>query len=158
MEMTYFVAAPATPEVLTQWDAITAFFLPLLMSLILQCKWQQQTKALFSFVAMLAVSGVSAWLQGRLDPTHFTSSVFFIMTGAIGSYKALWQPTGIAGAIETVTSLPSKQEIKRDLIKNTFGDVIDDLAAKGRIVTTLPDDPAPKSRKARKQNTNGPKV
>jgi hypothetical protein len=59
-----------------------------------------------SFVLMLAVAAVSAKLQGRLNPSDFTATVFFIMTTAITSFKSLWQPTGIAGQIEESTTLP----------------------------------------------------
>jgi hypothetical protein len=89
----------------TQYEIITGFFLPLLLSLILQRHWSTSTKSYVSFGVVLLASFGTAYFQGRVQPDALIATFFTVLTTTIASFKALWQPTGIAQNIETKTTI-----------------------------------------------------
>jgi len=92
-------------ELATQYEIVAGFFLPPLLSVILQRRWSRATKSYVSFLAVLVTAAGAAYFQNRLDGGDWLHSLFTVLTATIVCFKALWQPTGIAGSIEAKTSL-----------------------------------------------------
>lgn len=93
------------PDLISSYDIVTGFFLPHLTAFILQSHWSTARKSVVSFVVMLLVALGSAWIQGRLQGQPFLFSMLTVCGIAIGSFKALWQPTGIAQQVESATTI-----------------------------------------------------
>lgn len=87
-----------------QWAVIVGFFLPLLLSVILQAKWSTALKSVVSFAVVMAATAITAWVEGKVDSANLLSTFFYVLTATIASFKALWQPTGVAQALEKATS------------------------------------------------------
>jgi hypothetical protein len=93
------------PQLLSMYEVITGFFLPPLISVILQRHWSTAAKAWVSFGLVLLVSLGTCYFKGQLTPENYLLSAFTVLTATITSFKALWQPTGLAQTIETKTTI-----------------------------------------------------
>lgn len=89
---------------LTQWSAIVAFFVPIVMSLLLQTSWSKELKAVLFFAVSLIAAGGTAYFQGDLTGKRWLDSALVIVPAAAAFYHGLWKPT-IAPIIEEATNL-----------------------------------------------------
>lgn len=95
----------SNPELLSQWGVIVGFALPLLLSVILQSHWRTEIKAWVSFGAVLIASAVTAYFEGKFQSGNWLGTFFTVLVATITSFKALWQPTGMAQSIEEKTDI-----------------------------------------------------
>lgn len=86
-----------------QVAVVVGFFLPLLLSVVIQSKWPEWLRALAS-VAGYAVAGLAvAWSAGTLTgQTFWQASITALTLGVVG-YQGVWKPTNIAPAIRMKT-------------------------------------------------------
>ena len=92
------------PELPSQYAIVVGFFLPVIISVILQRGWSTPTKTYVAFDVVLAASLGTAYFEGKVDKANLLTTFFYVLTATITSFKAFWQPTNIAQNIETVTS------------------------------------------------------
>ena len=86
------------------WAAVAGWFVPLLISAIVQTGWDSRAKSLAAFAVCVGVAAVTAWLAGQLTLEDLVTSGLIVVVTAKTSYEALWKPTGVAPAIERATS------------------------------------------------------
>jgi hypothetical protein len=90
-----------------QWQIIIGFFLPLLLSLIIQSGFSRPVQAILAFIVSLVVTSVTMLIRGDLDAfdaTNYSAAVLSVFGFSIVFYQGWWKPTGIAPAIEERTS------------------------------------------------------
>lgn len=89
---------------LTQWSAIVAFFIPLIVAFLNQQKWTAQAKAVVFFVVAVVAAGMTAYLQGDLTGKRWLDSALIIVAAGAAFYHGFWKPIGTAPKIEKATS------------------------------------------------------
>lgn len=89
---------------LQQWSLIVAFFVPPVVALINQKKWDSKVKAVVFFGVSLLAAGGTAYFQGDLTGKRFLDAALVIVAAAAAYYHGLWKPTEVAPAIEEATS------------------------------------------------------
>jgi len=90
---------------LTMWSLLVGFLSPLLISVVQQPKWTQQTRAFVTFVSSLILGAGTAYFQGDLDDAQSTvSAILIVLVSGMTTYRNLWKTTGIAPKIEAKTS------------------------------------------------------
>jgi uncharacterized membrane protein YgdD (TMEM256/DUF423 family) len=92
------------------YAAVIAFFLPLLMSVIIQTGWDKRIQAILLFVAVLIVSVGTLFFTGQLEGRSLISSILLTFVTAIAAYHGLWKPTQVAPAIESATNFGSSPD------------------------------------------------
>lgn len=81
--------------------AVAAFFLPLAIDVILKANWSSRVKAIVAFLCYVVVAIGTVYFDGRWSPENAVGTVLLILLIAIGSYKAMWQPTGASGWVKS---------------------------------------------------------
>lgn len=89
------------------WNLIVGFFLPLVMSVLIQTKWPKWLQAVTLFVVSLIIAGIGQSLTGGLEGLSWLSSALVILVTAIATYHGLWKPTNVAPALESATNFGS---------------------------------------------------
>lgn len=89
---------------LTQWSAIVAFFVPLVVALLNQEKWSPQIKAAVFFVVSIVAAGGTAYFQGDLTGKRWLDSALIVVAAGAAYYHGFWKPTAVAPTIEKSTS------------------------------------------------------
>lgn len=89
---------------LTQWSAIVAFFVPLVVALLNQQKWSSQMKAIVFFVVAIIAAAGTAYFQGDLTGKRWLDSALIVVPAAAAFYHGWWKPNGVAPEIEEATS------------------------------------------------------
>lgn len=93
-------------EPLMLWSTIVGFGLPPVLAVVMQAGWRSEIKGVIAFAACLVAASGTVWLQGDLESgTDLTTSFLLVFTGAIGTYRLYWRPSGIAPAIERATDV-----------------------------------------------------
>jgi uncharacterized membrane protein YfcA len=92
---------------LEMWAAIVGFLLPPVMAILQQTKFDTALKAILAFIACLAVSVPTVYLQGSGDFTweRWSTALLTILTTAMATYHGFWKPTNVAPTIEKATNL-----------------------------------------------------
>ena len=90
------------------WAIIEGFVLPLVISIILRENWGEGTKAVGAFLVCAAFAVGSTYVAGQLDLGNpdfpkLLGNILTVLVVALASYKGLWKPTGVAGAISEKT-------------------------------------------------------
>jgi len=86
------------------WAAIVAFFLPLVIALVVQSNWSSRIKSLVAFGAAMVVGVVTAWLNGQFEGVDVVRAILIAFVVSISAYQALWKPTGTSPRIEAATT------------------------------------------------------
>lgn len=89
------------------YAAIIGFFLPLIMSVIIQMGWSKQLQAVLLFTVVVLVSLGTLYFTGQLEGKTLISNVLYTFVTAIAAYHGLWKPSQVAPAIESVTNVSS---------------------------------------------------
>jgi VIT1/CCC1 family predicted Fe2+/Mn2+ transporter len=92
------------------YAAIIGFFLPLVMSVIIQTGWDKRAQAVLLFVVVLIVSVGTLYFTGQLEGRSLVSSVLLTFVTSIAAYHGLWKPTQVAPAIESATNFSSSPD------------------------------------------------
>lgn len=90
---------------LTQWAAIVAFFVPLVVAFLNQTSWSAQMKAIVFFVVSIVAAGGTAYFQGDLTGKRWLDAALVIVAAGAAFYHGFWKPVGVAPEIEKSTSL-----------------------------------------------------
>ena len=91
---------------LQKWEIITAFLLPLILSFVMQQGWSDALKSLAMFFVSMGVTLMQMYLRGELTNwTDPVSTVLLVVAMTIAFYKGFWKPTGVAGKIESATTI-----------------------------------------------------
>lgn len=86
------------------WSLVVGFLLPILIAVIQQEAWASWLRSVVMFVVCLIAAAGTVYFQGRFDVQDYITSALLIVVTAIGTYKGIWQPTGIAPVLEHVTT------------------------------------------------------
>jgi VIT1/CCC1 family predicted Fe2+/Mn2+ transporter len=89
---------------LTQWSALIAFFVPLVVALLNQEKWSAQIKAVLFFAVSIVAAAGTAYFQGDLTGKRWLDSALVVVAAGAAFYHGWWKPVGIAPQIESATS------------------------------------------------------
>ena len=84
--------------------AMGALVVPPIIAIINQRRWPSQVKGLVALAVCLLYALAVVWIRGGVDLQHWRNSALVIGAAAFAMYKLWWQPSGIAPAIEAVTS------------------------------------------------------
>ena len=90
---------------LLMYAALVGFFLPPVLSIVIQTGWSQRVKAAVAFVACLIAGAGTAYLEADLDGRTWVSASLIVLTTGLTTYRNFWKPTGISPAIEARTNL-----------------------------------------------------
>lgn len=91
---------------LQQWSLIVAFFVPPVVALVNQQKWDSRLKAVVFFAVSLVAAAGTAYFQGDLTGKRFLDAALVIVAAGAAYYHGLWKPTQVAPTIEKATSVP----------------------------------------------------
>ena len=85
---------------------IIGFLLPLLVAVFQQPRWSDPIRAAVALLVSLLAGAGTAYFAGDLGlrPETLVTDTLIIFVAAIAAYRGWWKPTGIAPAIEKVTS------------------------------------------------------
>jgi len=92
---------------LAMWALIVGFFLPVVISIIVQTSWTTALKASVAFVVCLIAGAGTAYFAGDLDGKDWITASLMIMVTALTTYSQFWKKTGIAPKLESATSASS---------------------------------------------------
>lgn len=97
------------------WALLAGVLTPLLTSLVQQPKWSRRTRVIVSVIVSAAIGLLTLLANGSLNdgPQTALSAVTLVIVAASASYKTIWEPMGVAPAIESATS-PSPSLHRRD--------------------------------------------
>lgn len=86
--------------------AIVGLLLPMVVAAVIQPEWSDAIRSIVTFLICIVATVVTSLLGGDLGAPGFEWVTWFggIYTVAMASYRGLYKPTGIAGAIEAATS------------------------------------------------------
>ncbi len=96
---------------LAMWSLILGFFVPPVVAVIQQPRWNDGLRAVVTFVFSILVALGSLvfddtlGFHAALDAENWISATLLVLVTAISTYKGLWQKTGIAPAIESSTTV-----------------------------------------------------
>lgn len=94
-------------ETIQYWELITAFLLPLVLSLVMQKNWTSATKAVVMFLFSALIVMGQLYIRDELNNWEDPVSVVLrVVAFTIAFYQGLWKPTGVAPKIEDATSAP----------------------------------------------------
>jgi hypothetical protein len=85
------------------WALAVGFFSPPVISIIQQSRWTERTQSLVAFAFYLVVAAVTAWVSGLFNLGDYVRLALLVFLTGAASYTALWKPTGVSPAIESVT-------------------------------------------------------
>lgn len=89
---------------LEMWALVVGFFLPPLLSVVLQAGWSAAMQSVVAFLACVVAGAGTAYFQGDLTGRRWVEAGLVILVTTIATYKGLWKPTRVAPLIEARTS------------------------------------------------------
>lgn len=96
---------PSTMSNAAMWAGLVGFFLPLIVSVVVQQRWSDMQKATATFCCCIVAAAGTAWFNGMLDVSDIARCFLIVFTLAIATYYGFWKPTGVAPRIESATSI-----------------------------------------------------
>ena len=82
------------------YQAIVAFFLPVIISTIIKPTWGENVKYWVSFLIVFIAAMVEVWFSGEFVLTNIPITMLKTLALVTGSYLIFWRPSGIAKAIQ----------------------------------------------------------
>jgi|SRR6188768_2337766 hypothetical protein len=93
------------PTNMIMWSALVGFFLPLAIEVPKRQRWPSWAKGLFAFACCLLAAAGTAFFSGTLQNFRdIATAALFVTFTALGSYRLLWKPSGIANGINDTTN------------------------------------------------------
>lgn len=89
---------------LAMWTLLVGTLLPPVIAVVQQPQWSSRVRSLVSVATCLVAGGGTAWLGGALSGTSLVTTVLTVLVTALATYTGFWKPSGIAAAVEGVTS------------------------------------------------------
>lgn len=96
----------ATPE---QWAVVTGFFIPPLMSVIVQSHWSKEFKTIAAFFICVGATFGQLYFENRLNFQQLLPTLINVLVTSIASFHGFWKPLGIQ-KLEKITDLPTGSE------------------------------------------------
>lgn len=91
------------------WQLIIGALVPPVIAVVQRPKFPGWARVAIMLVIAVVASVVVLAVQSDLDFHNWSRTVGLVIVGAIAAYHGIWQPSGIAPAIEAATSpTPSK--------------------------------------------------
>jgi hypothetical protein len=87
------------------WVLVVGFFLPIVLSVVIQTGWPKWVQSVLLFVMSVVVAAGTLYFAGQLDFSNWVSSTLVILVTAIATYHGLWKPTSVSSAIEQRTNI-----------------------------------------------------
>lgn len=85
--------------------AIGGTLVPFLISIVTQAPWSPKLKGAVAFLVCLGIGALLAAFHGTLTLAHWRDSAIAVTAAAILMYRQLWQPSGLAPAVEQATTV-----------------------------------------------------
>lgn len=92
---------------LEMWTLVVGFFLPLVLSVIIQTGWDPRLQSIVAFVVAALIAAGTLALKGDLTGRSWVSASLIILVTAIATYHGFWKPTNVAPSIESRTNFGS---------------------------------------------------
>ncbi len=87
----------------------------MVIAFVQQPRWPEWFRAVVTLVSCLALGAGTAYFEGTLDFKDWVGSSLTILVAALTTYQNFWKKTGVAPAVEKVTSLePLRQKAATD--------------------------------------------
>lgn len=86
------------------WALIVGFLSPAAIALVNRPTWSSFARTSVMVATSTAVGLGTSYFAGDFAGHNIVTNALIAATGAIASYKGIFQPTGIAAAIERLTS------------------------------------------------------
>lgn len=83
---------------------IGSALMPPLIAVVNQPRFPAAVKGLVALLACLVAALVIQWVRGPIDLHTWRNTAVVVTLSALTLYRVWWQPSGIAPAIEAVTS------------------------------------------------------
>lgn len=90
---------------LAMWALLVGFFLPVVLSVLVQTGWDSRVKAFVAFVVCALAGAGTAYFEGDLTGREWVSASLVVLVTALTTYRNFWKPTGISDGIEKRTNL-----------------------------------------------------
>lgn len=87
------------------YSLLVGFVLPPALAIVQQAHFSDRLRAAIAFVACVIAGAGVAFFQGDLTGKRLVSAALIVMTTGLATYRNFWKPTGIAPAIEDVTTV-----------------------------------------------------
>lgn len=92
------------PTNIVMWSGLIGFFLPPIMSVIIQTGWSTRLQSIVAFMVAIAAGAGTAYFSGYLERQDFVTCILITLTVGMATYQGFWKPTGISPTIERMTS------------------------------------------------------
>lgn len=86
------------------YSGVIGFFVPVLISVIVQTGWSDRAKAIAAFLVSLAAGAGTAYFSGNFDGRDVVTCALITLTVGISTYYGFWKPIGVAPAIQAATT------------------------------------------------------
>jgi len=86
------------------WGLIVGVLLPLLTALVQQPSWSRPARVAVAVLASGIAGVLTCLAAGTFDLGNVLGTVAAVLVAAQASYESLWQPSGVAPAIEVATA------------------------------------------------------
>lgn len=83
------------PRQQATWTAILSLLVPLIAVGIMQMGWSKKVNSLIALAVTVGFAFLDSWYFGMLTSDNLVQVVFEVLTGAIVTYKAIWEPLGV---------------------------------------------------------------
>lgn len=83
---------------------IGSALMPPIIAVVNQPRFPSAVKGLVALLACLLAALVTEWVRGPIDLAGWRNTAVVVTGAALVLYRVWWQPSGIAPAIELVTS------------------------------------------------------
>jgi hypothetical protein len=101
------------PTDLVAWGALVGSFAPLLISVVQQPQWTGRVRVIVTVLASVVLGFATVAAAGDLTSARdLATSAGTILFASLVSYRNIWKPAGVTGAIESATSpTPGHREL-----------------------------------------------
>lgn len=85
------------------WQLVFGVVLPLVIAMVTRVTWRPWAKSLTMLAFVTATTVVGMLIEGRQQPTtlrEWTTALFVVFLTSVTTYRHVWKPTGVTGAIE----------------------------------------------------------
>jgi len=87
--------------------AIGGVVMPYVIAVINQNHWSPKLRGSVAFLACLGGAALLAWWHGTLNWADWRNTAIIVTGAAMVMYHALWEPSGLAPAVENATTIGS---------------------------------------------------
>lgn len=86
------------------WAAVVGALMPGLIAVVNRPSWPAWARAAVAVVVSVIAGAMTAYLGGDLHGISIVRAILLTLFSALGFYKLIWHPSGVAVAIEKATS------------------------------------------------------